>query len=33
VRRAIKAGIEFDETIARGEPFPMRARLTVGGAA
>jgi putative redox protein len=33
VRRAIEAGIEFDETIARSEPVPVRARPTVGGAA
>jgi putative redox protein len=33
VRRAIEAGIEYNETIACGEPGPVRARLTVGGAA
>ena len=33
VRRAIEAGIEFDETIARSELVPVRARLTAGGAA
>ncbi len=33
VRRAIEAGIEFDETIARGRVVPVRARVTAGGAA
>jgi putative redox protein len=33
VRRAIETGIEFDETIARGEPVLVRARVTAGGAA
>ena len=33
VRRAIEAGIEFDETIARRGSVPLRARVTAGGAA
>jgi putative redox protein len=33
VRRAIEAGIEFDETIARGGHVPVRARVIAGGAA
>jgi putative redox protein len=32
VRRAIEAGIEFDETIARGGSAPVRARVMAGGA-
>ena len=32
VRRAIEAGIEFDETIGRGGSAPVRARVTAGGA-
>jgi putative redox protein len=32
VRRAIEAGIEFDETIARREPTGARRLLTAGGA-
>ncbi len=33
VRRAIEAGIDFDETIARGGHVPVRARVIAGGAA
>lgn len=33
VRRAIEAGLEFDETIARAEPASVRAQVTTGGAA
>jgi len=33
VRRAIEAGIEFDETIGRREPVPVRAPLIAGSAA
>lgn len=33
VRRAIEAGIEFEETIARRGPVPVRAQVTAGGAA
>jgi uncharacterized OsmC-like protein len=33
VRRAVEAGIEFEETIARGATVPVRARVMAGGGA